>query len=120
MSSGASDRVREPAARIIQLRRGNPQVKQDALDDAQAGAGQDLRQLVVDRLDQGHPVAEASQGVTRLLDRGRVGVDADEAEARMRGQEGAGMAGAAEGRVDEYGARQARARARAAQAPGRA
>ena len=71
----------------------------------QAGAGQDLRQFVVDRLDQGDPVGEAGQALARLRDRGRVGVDADQAEARMRGQEGAGVTGAAERRVDEDGAR---------------
>ena len=62
------------------------------------------RQLVVDGLDQGHPVAEGGQRLPGLADRGRVGVDADQGEAGVRGQQRAGVAGAAEGRVHQDGA----------------
>ncbi len=75
-----------------------------------AGAGQDLRQLVIDGLSQGYPVSEISERVTRLRDRRRIGVDGDEAEARMRGQQGARMASAAKGRIHQHSARQVQRR----------
>ena len=78
--------------------------EEDALDAGQAKPLQDGGQFFVAGLHQRHPVREGSQQAPGLVDGGGVGVDPDERQPGMRGQQRAGVAGPAEGGVHQNGA----------------
>jgi hypothetical protein len=71
----------------------------------QALPREDLRNLIEDRVDEGHPLAVRGEPVTRTLDRGRIPVESEQPQLRPRGQQRGGMPAAPQSRVYVHGPR---------------
>ena len=110
--------VGEPALAHVELHRGDAQVEQDRVDLVEPEVGEDVGDLVVDRVDPGEAVAEGAQPLAREPEGVRVAVDADHAGGRHPRQHRLGVAAEAEGGVDEHGVRRGRARGPAGRRPG--
>ena len=72
--------VGKAAARVIELRRGNAEIEQHGLDALVAEAGQDLGKLIIKGVHEPHPGRVGAKSLPGLIDRGLVGVDADDGE----------------------------------------
>ena len=96
--------VREATFGVVQLRGRHPEVEEDALHAVEARGGDNGRDLVVEGVHERHPALVGGQHGTGPLDRGHVGVDADQDEAGVGGEQRPGVAGPAERRVEQDGA----------------
>ena len=102
--------VGEAALGVVELRRGHAQVEQQAHDAVRpdgpgpGDGGHDGRDLVVPGVHQRDPGGVGGEQLAGRLDRGHVGVDADQQQAGAGLEQGAGVAGPAQRGVHEHGA----------------
>ena len=92
-------RVGEAALGPIDLQRRKPEIEADGLHLLQPCPGQDVREFVVDRVVQLHPVTEAGQPLPRQREGVRVAVDADQPGVRAGLEQELGVSAHAQGSV---------------------
>jgi hypothetical protein len=88
--------VREPAGRIVDLKRGDAEVKQNPLNLAAAHLGEHRRQLVVARFDECDPVGKLGQALAREGQRVRIAIESDQLRLGTGREHGVGMSPQAE------------------------
>ena len=95
------DRVREPAAGVVDLQRGQPQVEQHALDAGVAEPGEHLGELVVHRFDERRAVGVGSEPFGGERQGRRITVETDQVGVGAGPQQRFRVAAESEGAIHQ-------------------
>ena len=93
--------VGESAFKIINLKRGNAQVKQNSLNLGTTEASEHRWQLVVDGLDECDPIGKLGQPLARKSQRLRIAIKSDQLSLGAGSQQGVGMSAQAERAINK-------------------